>query len=45
MPYRTQMPTGHAFLVDLNARDDQHGIRLAPETLADLRRSLGGDQE
>jgi hypothetical protein len=34
MPYRTQMPTGHAFLLDLNARDDQHDVRLAPERLA-----------
>lgn len=34
MPYRTQMPTGRAFLLDLNARDDQHDVRLAPERLA-----------
>jgi len=34
MPYRTQMPTGHAFLVDLNARDDQHGVRLAPREVS-----------
>ena len=39
MPYRTQMPTGHAFLPDLNARDDQHDVRLALREVSDLRRS------
>jgi hypothetical protein len=38
MPYRTQMPTGHAFLPDLNARDDQHDVRLALREVSDLRR-------
>jgi hypothetical protein len=39
MPHRTQMPTGHAFFLDLNARDDQHDVRLAPREVGDLRRS------
>ena len=39
MPHRTQMPTGHAFFLDLNARDDQHDVRLALREVSDLRRS------